>query len=219
MSNASYDFLGGERMPYWPTKSSSFGDVITGKICEEPFTQQQTDQKGERKTYDNGDPMLQLVVTLQTDMRDPDIEEDNGKRRLYVKGATPHCLRNAVAQAVREAKCKGLDVGGDLTVVYTHDAKTEYGSDARQFTATYAPPSPSTEFLGTHASGNGAATPTLPPGITAEVWASLPGAAKAAMLGAQAAPEPEPMPPGMTREVWDTLTPEARTALMGLVKQ
>lgn len=175
MPNDSYDFLGGAKLPYWPTKDSQFGDVLSGTICEEPFTSQQIDLvKGTLKTWDDGNPMMQLVVTLQTELRDPSVEDDDGRRRLYIKGA----LRTAVSDAVRKAGAKGIDEGGELTVVYTRDEppKNKGMSPARQFTATYEPPSASGEFLGT--GSNGAVTipavvSDLPPGMSADLWESL----------------------------------------------
>jgi hypothetical protein len=174
--NDSEDFFGGTKLPYWPTKNSQYGDVISGTICEEPFTAQQTDIKGDLKTWDDGNPMMQLVVTLQTELRDPSVENDDGRRRLYVKGA----LRSAIGDAVRKAGTKGIDEGGDLTVVYTHDEppKNPRMSPARQFSSTYDPPSVSGAFLGTcsdagETEGELVNDEKLPPGMSADLWASL----------------------------------------------
>lgn len=216
MPNDSYDFLGGEKLPYFPTKASKFGDSITGTICApEPFQQQQAEPNGKLKTWDDGNPMLQLVVTVQTTMHDPSIEDDDGRRRFYVKGA----MRNAIADAVRKAGAKGLDIGGIVTLVYTHDEPPSSPgmSPARQFTATYQPPSASADFLGT---GNGAvaAPAALPAGMTPEVWATLPQAARDAISATATPPAAQiNLPPGMTPDVWATLTPEAQAALSALV--
>jgi hypothetical protein len=90
-----------------------------------------------------------------------------------------------------------LDVGGHLTVVYTHDGERTNPafSPPKQYTASYAPPKGDggAGFLGTSAgaSGNGTANAT-------------------------AAAVPENLPPGMTAEIWNTLTPEAQTALRNI---
>lgn len=218
--NESYTFFATGKPS---AKFDTPGTVVTGKITEEPQMQQQTEPDGTPKVWkDSGEPMLQLVVTVQTAERDPDIEDDDGKRRIFIKGQ----MRTAVQQALRDSKCKGLDVGGTLTVTYTHDGERTNPafSPPKQYVVAYDPPrADQAGFFGT---GNGstavashvptASVPNLPPGITPEVWATLPPEAKAAMTPKTAMPED--LPPGMTPEVWATLTPEARTALASLVQ-
>ena len=118
-------------------KFDTIGKTVAGRITEQPEVRQQTDfDTGGLKTWDNGDPMMQLVVTLATDERSPDIEDDDGTRRLYVKGN----MQQAVATAVRSARSK-LEIGGQLSVTYTGDdePKKRGMSGAKRFTATYLP--------------------------------------------------------------------------------
>lgn len=204
-------------------KFDKLGTTVSGTITEEPTMQQQTDPSGKPKVWeDSGEPMLQLVVHIQTGENDPDIEDDDGVRRLYIKGQ----MRTAVQQALRDANSKGLDVGGTIAVTYTHDGERSNPafSPPKQYVAVYTPPkADQSGFFGT---GNGqlqaqvvaAAPVSLPGGMTQAVWDSLPQAAKDALSGTPA-PVEEAMPPGMTREVWNTLSQEARAALKGLVKQ
>ncbi|MYX16881.1 hypothetical protein GTY67_26390 [Streptomyces sp. SID8374] len=129
------DFLmggGGAPSAKFPTP----GTVLSGRITERPTVEQQRDIKdGSKKFWGDGNPMMQLVVTVQTDERDPQNEEDDGRRRLFVKGQ----LKNAIADAVRTAGARGLEVGGTLTVTYTHDGTaTQRGfSPPKQYTAQY----------------------------------------------------------------------------------
>jgi len=118
-------------------KFDTIGKTVAGRITEQPEVRQQTDfDTGGPKTWDNGDPMMQLVVTLATDERDPDIEDDDGTRRLYVKGN----MQQAVAAAVRGARSK-LEIGGRLSVTYTGDdePKKRGMSGAKRYTASYTP--------------------------------------------------------------------------------
>lgn len=130
-------FLMGGSVP-----SASFlkiGDSVSGTISEPPTVQQQRDMTtNEPKVWENGDPMMQLVVTLQTDERDRKIEDDDGRRRIYVK----FNMKKSVADAVRKAKAKELLVGGKLTVTYTHDGEvTRRGfSPPKFYSAVYSPP-------------------------------------------------------------------------------
>lgn len=129
------DFLmggGGAPTAKFPTPGTSVG----GRITEKPTVEQQRDiSTGDKKFWSDGNPMMQLVVTVQTEERDPQIEEDDGRRRLFVKGQ----MKNAIADAVRAAGGRGLEVGGILTVIYSHDgtASQRGFNPPKQYTATY----------------------------------------------------------------------------------
>jgi hypothetical protein len=129
------DFLmggGGAPSAKFPTP----GTVVGGRITEKPTVEQQRDIKsGDKKFWGDGNPMMQLVVTVQTDQRDPEVDEDDGRRRLFVKGQ----MKNAIADAVKATGARGLEVGGVLTLTYTHDGPvTQRGFNApKQYTATY----------------------------------------------------------------------------------
>lgn len=131
------DFLmggGGAPTAKFPTP----GTTVTGRVTQKPTVEQQRDIKDNKlKFWNDGNPMMQLVVTLQTEERDPSIDEDDGRRRLFVKGA----MKNAISDAVRNAGGRGLEVGGHLTVTYTHDgvAKDRGMSPPKQYTAQYIP--------------------------------------------------------------------------------
>ncbi|WP_406419992.1 hypothetical protein [Streptomyces sp. NBC_00842] len=157
--NANDFLMGGGGAP-----SASFptpGTKIGGTITEPPTVQQQRDLKdGKPKFWDDGNPMMHLVVTIQTEQRDPTIDEDNGMRRLFVKGQ----LKNAIAEAVRAAGAPGLQVGGILDVAYTHDGPVSQRgfNPPKQYAARYTPAA--ANFLNTPG-----ATQTAP---VADPWAT-----------------------------------------------
>lgn len=131
------------------------GTTVTGTITAEPEVRQQTEYKtGKLQFWDNGDPMMQLVVKLQTAERDPEDKDDDGIRAIYIKGGFKKpTMQKAIADAVRAAGVKGLAVGGTLTVTYTGDGPSEgSGYPPKYYSASYAPPS--ANFLAT-----GEATP------------------------------------------------------------
>lgn len=143
MSNPDDFLLGGGGKSAF-SKDDPIGTTITGTIAFPPSVQQQTDiQSGDPLTWNNGDPKEQLVVTLQTDQRDD--EDDDGQRKLYVKGskkAGTKSLHDAVASAVKAAGAKGLAVGGTLTVqlVGTEPSATRGFSDRKLYAAKYVAP-------------------------------------------------------------------------------
>jgi hypothetical protein len=102
-------------------KFDNINDSITGTISEPPEVRQQTDIDTKLPmTWPDGRPMMQLVVTLQTDLRND--ADDDGLRRIYVKGKS---MTGAVRDAVRKAGAKGLEVGGRLQVVYVGDGEVK----------------------------------------------------------------------------------------------
>lgn len=125
-------------------KFDAHGDTVKGTITETPELRQQTDfDSGDPLFWDDGKPKMQLVVTLATDQRDPSNPEDEGTRRLYVKGK----MQQAVASAIRKCGAKGLEVGGTLTIAYVGDdePKKRGMSGAKLYLAEYA--SPAAAFL------------------------------------------------------------------------
>ena len=125
-------------------KFDAHGDTVKGTITETPELRQQTDfDSGDPLFWDDGKPKMQLVVTLATDQRDPSNPEDEGTRRLYVKGK----MQQAVASAIRKSGAKGLEVGGTLTIAYIGDdePKKRGMSGAKLYSAEYA--SPAAAFL------------------------------------------------------------------------
>ena len=101
------------------------GHVVTGTITEQPTEIQQTNfETGVPETWDDGRPKTQVLVLLQTDLREDD--DDDGIRVLYCRGGKAsggsggRTLLEAIKAAAQEAKCR-IEVGGTLTVKYAED--------------------------------------------------------------------------------------------------
>lgn len=172
-------------------KSAKFdtpGTTVTGTIAAEPEMKQQTEfGTGKLLFWDNGDPMMQLVVKLQTTERDPQVEDDDGIRALYIKGGFKKpTLQKAVSDAVRAAGAKGLEVGGTLSVTYTGDGPKEgAGFPPKYYSATYTPPT--ANFLAT-----GEAPAATTPSPTSTQLPAQPAAAAGLVTlpdGSQVTPE------------------------------
>lgn len=103
-----------------------YGDTCQG-IITDIVAQKQTDKKtGEPKFWPSGDPMWMAVVTLQTQERDPSIAEDDGKRRVFIRGRS---LTDATRDAVKDAGKKKLEKGALMSVTYTSDGPAERGNN------------------------------------------------------------------------------------------
>lgn len=130
-----------------------FGSSVTGTITETPVVQQQTDFKTKAKlVWPDGNPKVQLAVTLQTNERDPQKPTDDGKRRVYIKNQ----MRQAAVEALRAVGAQQLEIGGTLTVTYVGDTPSKDGGDpAKNYQVKYA--SPQAGFLAPEP------TPAAPP--------------------------------------------------------
>jgi hypothetical protein len=94
--------------------------------------------------WPDGQPKMQAVVTLRTNERDAEIENDNGARRLYVgsKG-----MKDAIAAAVKKAGADGLAVGGTLGVKYVRNGEGKNASNPpKVYGAKYEPPPPAEDY-------------------------------------------------------------------------
>lgn len=144
MTDTLEGFLGGGGSP-----SASFkevGTVVKGTVTAAELSQQTEFGTGTPKTWDDGKPMMQIVVTLQTDERDATIDDDEGERRLFVKGAMLKSLRDAV----KGAGVKTVEVGGTLAVKYTGDAAPSKPglNGAKQYVVQYKVPEPAVDAPG-----------------------------------------------------------------------
>lgn len=178
MSTSPTDFLlggGGASARF-----DEIGSTITGTITNQEVRQQTDIATGDPLTWPNGDPRMQLIITLATDQRDD--EDDDGARNLYVKGSKKpgsKSLHDAVAQAVRASGAKGLEDGGTLTVTYVGDepSQTRGFNPRKLYTATYKAPdkaAASGAYLGTTPATPVPATPVAAaPPVTPEQAAAF----------------------------------------------
>ncbi|MEV6361323.1 hypothetical protein [Nocardia asteroides] len=81
-------------------------------------------EPGEIQLDDDGQPVMQLVITLYT---------GSGPRNLFVSWR----MEQAIGRALEAAEAEEFEIGATLSVTYT-GPDPEY-SKARLFTATYAP--------------------------------------------------------------------------------
>lgn len=182
MSNAAAEqfLLGGGNSAAFG-KDDPVGTTVTGTIVSTEVRQQTDIASGAPLTWDNGDPRMQLVVTIQTSQRNGD--DDDGQRAIYVKGSKKpgsRSLHDAVATAVRQAGAKGIEPGGTLTVKFvgTEPSATRGFNDRKLWEATYVKPDAAAAtggFLGTE---QGPVDTT-----TGEIQQQPPAAAPAADVG------------------------------------
>lgn len=126
-------------------KFSTVGTVVKGTVVSSRVADQTDINTGEVKRWANGDAMKQLLVTIQTEERDPSIDGDDGQRTLYARGGQGGML-DAIRKATRQFG--GLHPGGLLAVKYTGDgqAKQRGFNPPKLYAAQYTPPAQSLNF-------------------------------------------------------------------------
>jgi len=177
MSNDSAGFLEGNGSKYFPFKN--IGDSITGVIAEDPQEKQQTKiGTDELLTWPDGNPKKVLIITLQTDLRDPENADDEGLRTVWAPN--PGGIRAALIKAVKAAGAKQLDVGGKLTVTFVSEGERSNPAfnPPKQYSASYAAPSGA---LAAEVAAAADAPANLPAGMSVDVWNGLSAEAKAAL--------------------------------------
>ena len=124
--------------------SASFeqlGDSYKGRITAIEERQQTDLNDGKPLTFNDGTPRMQYVITIE--------QSDGETVQLYAKGGkykadegSGEAMLAAIGTAVRAAGAGAVDVGGDLAVAYTGNARLAAGKSAKLYTAQYRPPAP-----------------------------------------------------------------------------
>lgn len=189
--------MGGARVP--TAKFDAVGVVVGGRIVAPPKAHQEREYdrnnpgQGRPKTFPSGDPIYGLTIDVQTDQRDPSIEDDTGVRRIYVEGKR---MKEAVRNAVQQAGAAKLEIGGTLEVVHTGvgQAASAGVNPPKEYQARYTPPAGGgnqTDFF-----NQGQQQPTQP--AAPPQWAQAPAPQAAAPQdpwASQAPAQPAPVAP------------------------
>lgn len=140
MTDINTFLKGGTKVPSANLKE--VGNKVVGTITELDVTQARKFGTQDLDFWEDGKPKEQLVVTLQTDERDPTIEEDDGRRRIYA--LQPSELLRTIAAASVD-KGTPLAVGGRLAVIHTGTKPHEKPgfNPIKLYDAAYDPPAQS----------------------------------------------------------------------------
>ena len=71
---------------WWGGKGCGVGDQIAGIVVSAAKEQQRDFDSGALLEWDNGEPRMESVVIIETDLRDADVDHDDGKRALHLRG-------------------------------------------------------------------------------------------------------------------------------------
>lgn len=93
------------------------GTTVEGTVLD-VGTQTQRDPDGNVQTWPDGSVRRQVVLTIQTDQKGVLSADDDGRRRLFVKGST---MPRAFREALGKAGVHGPRPGGHVVVTYYDD--------------------------------------------------------------------------------------------------
>lgn len=111
------DIMAGGGAKAYFNADSQPGDSVSGVIEHVETLQTRDFQTQQPEYWNDGSPKMQIRIIIQTDLNDPSIEEDDGRRSLYVKawGLQLKALR----EACRRAGIKSPKPGDRITQTYT----------------------------------------------------------------------------------------------------
>lgn len=140
MSDAN-DMLMQGGVPWFSFKK--LGTSYTGTVTSFTARQSRDFETGEFAWWDSEktQPKEEVVVTMQTDLLDPEVDGDTGARQLVVpKGSA---RMQALRAAIRTSGASGIEAGGVITITYTSDkpnTKNPRLNPIKQFEVVYEPP-------------------------------------------------------------------------------
>lgn len=196
----------GEKIPAAFNKDTQPGYYVRGPITEVSVANRTDYKTGDVLYFKDGKPKQQIVITIQTSIRDPQIDDDDGRRRVYVK-MDYKSEREGLRDAVRAAGDDDVRVGGELAAQFLGQLAAEDGQPQAWNTTRYEYKKPSSLAAATGGIPGGEqpappipaapAQPTLPAApaqdpaaIAAQMIAQRQAAA--APVAAPAAPQVDP---------------------------
>lgn len=131
-------------------KFATIGDLVQGTIVKIGDKVQarkfRSDGKlGDLATWDDGQPIWQVRIDIQTDVRDPMIQNDDGIRGLYIRAGSE--LRKVVQEAVRMSGSKEILVGGFLGVQFIGEEPSGAAVEKKLYAAVYRAPTSGSSLL------------------------------------------------------------------------
>lgn len=151
MSDEANDFLFGGGAKAFPF--DNVGDTVAGRIVSMEKRQQTDMQTGKPAVWDDGNPKMMLMVTLQTELHESD--EDDGMRSVYLRGGNHIAVQGkgtssqvAVKDAVRRSGAERIETGGTLTMQFSGIGKqaNKGFNPPKLYVASYKAPSYAVEI-------------------------------------------------------------------------
>lgn len=127
--------LSGGGAPSAFNADTPIGTSVTGKVISAEVRQLTDYVTGKPKTWDDGRPQMQVIITLQTEDRDPAISDDTGERRVFIKtwGVWKEALNAAIKAAGGTKASDVLVPGAKFTATFTGTKPSTMGSPMKVY--------------------------------------------------------------------------------------
>ena len=125
------------------TKDSPIGATITGTITDVAVRQVTDYMTGKPRTWDDGNPQMQIVITLATNERDASVQDDDGQRGGYITtwGPWTEALGVALKAAGGEKASDVLAPGAIFAATFTGTRPSSQGSPTKLYEYVIKPAS------------------------------------------------------------------------------
>lgn len=128
------DQFRGEKIRAAFDKDTQPGYYVRGQILDVSVSNRTDYKTGDVLYFKDGKPKQQVVITIQTDVRDG--ADDDGRRRVYVK-MDYKSDREGLVQAVEAAGDDDVRIGGELAAQFLGQLKDEHGIEQAWNTTKY----------------------------------------------------------------------------------
>lgn len=131
------DLMAGNSAPAFFTKDSKQGDTVSGIVEKIEVTQMRDFQTQQPAYWNDGKPKEQIHIIIQTSLRDPAVDDDDGRRSLWVKGWGLQL--KALREACRQAGVKSPGVGDTVAerfIGYRQEGNAPQPSKVYEFKVT-----------------------------------------------------------------------------------
>lgn len=192
------DQFRGEKIPAAFNTDTQPGYYVRGPIVDVSVANRTDYKTGEVLYFKDGKPKQQVIITIQTSIRDPQIPDDDGRRRIYVK-MDYKSDREGLVKAVEASGDDDVHIGGELAAQFLGQLKGPDGQPEAWNTTKYEYKRPSNlAAAGGIPSEPAAPAAPIPPAqpalIPPPAPAQDPAAIAAALLAKQAAAAPPAAP-------------------------
>lgn len=121
------------------------GTIVSGTVLKLEKVQQRDMDSGKPKFWEDGNPMWQYVFTIQTELRDENVEFDDGIRKIYAKAQ----MEKAIRDAIRASGNQGAIEGGVLAVKFVREdpPKKRGYNGPKIYAAKFEPPTQTDAFM------------------------------------------------------------------------
>lgn len=120
-------------------KFQNIGDVAEGVVLDVEKRQATVYGSNQPKTRDDGTPEWAFIISLQTNIRDPQIEDDDGVRRVFCDNAG---RRKALVTGLTQARIRTLAplIGRHFIMKYTGTTPSGKGNPMKNYEVWIGPP-------------------------------------------------------------------------------